>query len=640
MKAFINMKTIFKMISLLLLVSCMHQPDKKGDKISGSIKKYSIEQFYKNIEYTGCSFSFDESKLLVASNETGIFNLVALPVDGSKAIRLTHSTSESLFAISYFPEDNRILYSSDIGGNELGHIYMLNEDGSSIDLTPWEQAKSDFIEWAHDNKSFFFISNKRDPKFFDLYEMELQTFQSKMIYLNKDGLDVEAISKNKMYLALSKSISSSNNEIYLYNLGKNELQHISAHEGDAQYNAQFFDLETQHLFYLTNENNDFQYLIKYDIETGIKEKVWGTKWDVWYAFYSYNEKYMVIGVNDDARTVVNVVDLSNGDNISLPYFGEKDINSIRISRSEQIMQMTVGSSSSPNDIFCYHFNTKELKKLTQSLNPEINPSDLVSGRVVHFPSFDGLSIPALYYQPHEAAPGNKVPALIWVHGGPGGQSRLSYNSLIQFLVNHDYAILAVNNRGSSGYGKEFNKMDDLRHGDVDLKDCIFGKNFLTGTGVIDPGRIGIIGGSYGGYMTMAALAFTPDEFAVGVNIFGVTNWLRTLKSIPPYWESFRTALYTEMGNPNTIDSVMLYNTSPLFHAKNVKKPLMVMQGANDPRVLQAESDEMVKAVRANGIPVEYVLFEDEGHGFVKKENEIEGYAKILDFLDKYLKNKR
>jgi dipeptidyl aminopeptidase/acylaminoacyl peptidase len=170
-----------------------------------------------------------------------------------------------------------------------------------------------------------------------------------------------------------------------------------------------------------------------------------------------------------------------------------------------------------------------------------------------------------------------------------------------------------------------------------LKDCVKGKDFLAGTGVVDMERIGIIGGSYGGYMVMAALTFTPEEFDVGVNIFGVTNWLRTLNSIPPYWESFRKALYEEMGDPNTADSVRLYNISPLFHTANVTKPLMVLQGANDPRVLQVESDEIVAGVKANGVPVEYVLFDDEGHGFRKKENEIVGYGKVKDFLDKYLK---
>ena len=180
-------------------------------------------------------------------------------------------------------------------------------------------------------------------------------------------------------------------------------------------------------------------------------------------------------------------------------------------------------------------------------------------------------------------------------------------------------------------------MDDKNHGDKDLKDCIAGKGFFESTGIVDMNRVGIIGASYGGYMVMAALAFTPEEFDVGVNIFGVTNWLRTLKSIPPYWESFRKSLYDELGDPTTADSVRLYEISPLFHADNVTKPLMVLQGANDVRVLQVESDEIVEAVKANGVPVEYVVFDDEGHGFRKKENEIKGYGQIKEFLDKYLK---
>ncbi len=189
--------------------------------------------------------------------------------------------------------------------------------------------------------------------------------------------------------------------------------------------------------------------------------------------------------------------------------------------------------------------------------------------------------------PHQASPANPVPALVWVHGGPGGQSRRSYFPAIQYLVNHGYAILAVNNRGSSGYGKTFYKMDDQNHGDKDLRDCIEGKNWLQDQPQIDQENIGIIGGSYGGYMVMAALTFQPEAFEVGVNMFGVTNWLRTLKSIPPWWESFKDALYEEMGDPYTEDSVRLYNISPLFHAEKVTKPLIVLQGAQDPRVLKS-----------------------------------------------------
>jgi dipeptidyl aminopeptidase/acylaminoacyl peptidase len=225
-----------------------------------------------------------------------------------------------------------------------------------------------------------------------------------------------------------------------------------------------------------------------------------------------------------------------------------------------------------------------------------------------------------------------------VHGGPGGQTRTGYSSLIQYLVNHGYAVLGVNNRGSSGYGKSFYQMDDQNHGDKDLKDCIAGKDWLAAQDYIDSERIGIIGGSYGGYMVMQAMSATPDEFDVGVNIFGVTNWIRTLRSIPPWWESFKDALYKEMGDPNTQDSVRLYEISPLFHADKIKNPVMVLQGAQDPRVLQIESDEMVDEMKKNNVDVDYVLFEDEGHGFVKKENQIEAWTKILEFLDTRMKD--
>jgi dipeptidyl aminopeptidase/acylaminoacyl peptidase len=224
---------------------------------------------------------------------------------------------------------------------------------------------------------------------------------------------------------------------------------------------------------------------------------------------------------------------------------------------------------------------------------------------------------------------------VWVHGGPGGQCRVGYDPVIQFLVNHGYAVLAVNNRGSSGYGKTFFHMDDKRHGDVDLKDVVAGRRYLEGLDWVDGSRVGVIGGSYGGYMVCAALAFEPDAFDVGVDIFGVTNWVRTLESIPPWWTSFRDGLYAELGDPKT-DRERLKRISPLFHAKNIRKPLLVVQGANDPRVLKVESDELVQAVRDNGVPVEYLVFPDEGHGFRKKENRIQAAEAYRRFLDRYL----
>ena len=328
--------------------------------------------------------------------------------------------------------------------------------------------------------------------------------------------------------------------------------------------------------------------------------------------------------------------LDLAERIWLPALPEGLITSARISKNERLMLFHLRDSRSSSNLFVYDFNTQQYRQLTDTMNPEIDRENLVEARVVRYSSFDGLDIPAIYYEPHGIGSGEKIPAMIWVHGGPGGQSRVSYSPLIQYLVNHGYAVLAVNNRGSSGYGKTFYKMDDLKHGDVDLSDCVEAKKFLAATGRIDSDRIGIIGGSYGGYMVLAGLTFRPEAFAVGVDLFGISNWVRTLESMPVWWEARREALFKELGHPER-DRDKLIAKSPLFHAGNIVKPLMVLQGANDPRVIQVESDEIVEAVQNNGVPVEYIVFDDEGHGFRKKENQIKANRAILQFLDTYLK---
>lgn len=623
------MKKIIWFILPAMMVCCNRQPAK--------VTRYTIEQFYDNLSIGGGSFSADETRLLVSSNQTGIYNVFSLQVDGSGEEQLTFSDNESFFAESYFPEDDRFLYSADQGGNENYHLYMQDPDGTVTDLTPWEGTTSQFAGWSRDFKYLYLISNKRDPRYFDMYKMDLENFQPVIIYENTENLSPSGISNTGRYLALTRDLTTSNNEMYLLDLTTGELSHISEHEGDATYSPADFSLDDQFLYYLSNEGREFTYLSTYNLETGEKEVAYEADWDLFYAYFSFNEKYQVIGINQDAKTVVRVFDTDSGEEVEMPDFGNRDISGVSISRSENLIRLAAGSSTSPTDLYMHQFGETGFTQLTHSLNKEINEADLVAGEVIRYPSYDGLEIPAILYKPHEASDRNKVPAVLLIHGGPGGQSRLGFSSTTQFYVNHGYTILAVNNRGSSGYGKTFFNLDNQRHGEDDLMDCVKAKDFLAGLGYIDMDKVGIMGGSYGGYMTLAALTFQPEEFAVGVDLFGISNWIRTLKSTPPYWEAFRKALYDEMGDPYTADSVRLYKISPLFHADQITKPLMVLQGANDPRVLKVESDEIVAAVKANGVPVEYVVFDDEGHGFVKKENQIKGYGEILVFLDKYLK---
>jgi dipeptidyl aminopeptidase/acylaminoacyl peptidase len=607
-------------------------------------KKYTIAQFLDIVPIAGGSFSPDESKILINTRETGIYNAYEINLKTTEKKQLTASTDNAIFGQSYFPADDRIFFTSDKGGNEITHIYVRDTNGSTQDLIPDSTAKANFWGLSYDKKKLYYSSNSRDKKYFDLMRVQIEggqkegtVYPATTVYKNEEGLDPGSLSNDDRYIALTKSNTTNDNDMYLLDTQSGKLKHLSKHEGNIQYNPQYFSLDGKKLYYLTNEGNEFTYLSSYDVETGTTKKEIEEPWDIAYAYQSRNGKFRVVAINNDARTQMKIYDQSNGNKlVELEGVPAGDITNVNISDSEKLMSFFVTSSKFPANLFVYNFETKEVKQLTNTMSKEIDQNDLIAGEAIRYKSFDGMEIPALLYKPKGLKDGEKVPAMLWIHGGPGGQSRLTYSATIQHLVNNGYVILAVNNRGSSGYGKTFFAADDRKHGNEDLKDCVESKKYLATLPYVDTNKIGIMGGSYGGYMVMAALAFAPEEFNVGVNIFGVTNWIRTLKSIPPWWTSFRDALYTELGDP-VKDSVALYNKSPLFHAKNIKKPFIVLQGSNDPRVLQVESDEIVNAAKANGIPVEYVIFPDEGHGFVKKENNIKASQEILKFLDIHLK---
>ncbi len=627
-------KTIVSFLAIALFWGCKEKKETKPS-IAETLQTYTIEQMMDNESVFGGSFSTDKSKLLVSSNRSGIYNMYTVPVTGGELMPVTASDSASIFSISYFPKDNRMLFRMDNNGDEIYHIFLRDTIGTQRDLTPYEGARASFYGWAKDDNSFFFTSNQRDKRYMDLYEMDLANLKPKLLYQNDEGYNIGGLSNDKNFLPLIKSINTNDSDLYVYNLKVKSLNKINTIQ--SANSSEDFSPDGMHLYYTTDEGAEFAYLKKYDLEKKTSEKVMERDWDISGTYFTENGKYQVTYINEDAKNIIEVMDVASGNNIELPSFENASITNVGFSEDEKQMRFYAGGSHTPSNLFYYNIETNEQKQLTNVLNDEIEGSHLVSAEVIRYKSFDGVEVPAIYYKPHQASEKNKVPALVWVHGGPGGQSRQNFSSLIQYLVNHGYAVLAVNNRGSSGYGKTFFQMDDLNHGDKDLKDCVEGKNWLASQTEIDAEKIGIIGGSYGGYMTMAALTYTPEEFAVGVNLFGVTNWIRTLRSIPPWWESFKDALYKELGDPNSTDSVRLKKISPLFHTDKVTKPLIVLQGAQDPRVLQVESDEIVAGVRKNGVPVEYVLFEDEGHGFVKKENQIKAYSKVLEFLDVYLK---
>lgn len=600
-------------------------------------KEYSIEEFMNTTSYGGSSFSYDEKSLLIRSNQTGINNAFKIALDSFEITQLTFSDSNSIYPISYFQKDNRFLFRSDQGGNEIWHIYINNLDGTVVDLTPGKNTRATFLKWSDNEKKFFFTSNKRNSKFMDLYQIDINSLDSKLIFKNDEALNITDISKDEEYVVLSKNYTRDNSDIFLYDIKKNEIQKVLYDADDVNHRPTGFSLDSKSIYFLTDLNSEFNYLKKYNIQNKQVEEVQRESWDIVNSYFTENGSYRISTINEDSQTKIKIFDIKNNKMLMLPNLNNGFISSVNISDSESKLSFYHGGARSPNNLYFKKIEDGNVQKLTDSMNPLINKKHLGEAKVIKFNSFDGLEIPAVYYKPPNATSSNKMPALVRVHGGPGGQARVGYRASTQYLVNHGYAVLDINNRGSSGYGKTFQTLDDQAHSKGDLDDCLAAMDWLKEQGHIDGERIGILGGSYGGYMVMAAMAFRPEAFDVGVNIFGVTNWIRTLKNIPPWWEAARESLYKELGNPFTQEDY-LYSISPLFHAKNIIKPVLVLQGANDPRVLQVESDEMVEAIKKQNVPVEYVVFPDEGHGFSKKKNQIKSNETILSFLDKYLKN--
>lgn len=600
------------------------------------LKQYAIADFIDTVSVQGASFSPDERRVMFSSNRSGVWNAYTMPVGGGEWAAVTRSGTDNVYAVGYFPNDTRMLVTRDQGGNELNHLYVIEADGSERDLTPGDRLKAAFAGFNHAGDAFHVTSNERDPKFFDLYRHDARTYARELVFRNDEGYELGEISDDGRYVALGKTRTTNDNDLYLFDRESGKIAHLTPHRGDARFSAQDYSPDGRFLYYTSNEGSEFARLRRYEFATGKHEDVRSANWDIVDVAFSHNGKYRIDMTNVDGATRVELFAAASGAAVSLPSLPAGEIRNVRISRSESRMAFYLNGDRQPNDLYVFEFGRDLPVRLTTSLSARIDPADLVESSVVRFKARDGLEIPNILWKPHQATATNKAPAMLLVHGGPGGQTTRAYNYAAQFLANNGYVILGINNRGSSGYGKTFYAADDGKHGREPLWDCVDGKAYLQTLDYVDADRIGIMGGSYGGYMTLAALAFQPEEFKVGVNIYGVSNWLRTLESIPPYWESFREALYQEVGHPET-QRDMLVATSPLFHADKITKPLMVLQGANDPRVIKPESDEIVAAVKKNGVPVEYVVFDDEGHGFTKKPNQIRAYGEILKFLDRHLK---
>ena len=602
------------------------------------VKQYSCSQFMSTAKIWGMCFSPDEERILFTSDASGISNAYEVVLRDQTQRQLTFSVTENIQALSYFPNDARILVIKDPGNLENSALCVMEPDGSDMVLTPGKEVQTFFHHWSSDQRSFYVSTNERDQHVFDLYKIDAYTFARKVIYRAAEKFYFAGMSEDENYVVFLKSSArKTDSDIFLYDVSKAEMKCLTSHEGEVVNCAPVFNQQADAIYYITDKDSDFRYVQRLNLASGETHCVEGADSDVAWTFFSPDYRRRITFWND-ASTLrrMKIQDEETGDVFTLPGFSQRSITSALFSKSGRRLAFYVDGDRSPSNLYVYDFETKSITQLTEGLNPDIDPEDLVESETVSFNSFDGLEIPCLLWRPHGTSQVNPAPALLWVHGGPGGRMAKGYRGRIQYLVNHGYVVLGLNYRGSSGFGKKFFKADHRKHGREPLWDCIAARKYLASLSYVDPASIGIGGASFGGYMALAALTFHPKEFAAGVNICGLSNLISFAKTLPKYWNTKR--FYDKLGDPEK-DEELLRAISPFFHSERIKKPVMILQGANDPRCPREQSDQMVEALRSNGGRVEYLVYDDEAHGFRKRKNAIHAYEAILNFLDSTLKQK-
>ncbi|HWE26166.1 MAG TPA: alpha/beta fold hydrolase, partial [Myxococcales bacterium] len=537
---------------------------------------------------------------------------------------------------AFSPASDVLAYESDVGGDELPHLFLTDSNGADPrDVTADypKGRRTQFVEWASDGKTFLYLSNLRDEKLLDLYEYDLALGRSQLLWEASGALTLVAADREHRRFALSETLSDANTNIWLLERGSKQPVLLTPHQGDVIHAPWDFTADGR-LLYTSDEAGEFSGLYAMDLATKKSVAIARPSWDVDWAAESLRHRYRAMVVNDDGTSHLSMQEVASGKDVRLPappFRGGWKASVF--SPGERYLGVFLTSDATPRTPYALDLTTGQAIKLDDPLPPSLQKRTMVVGESVRIPSFDEKPVPAFLYRPQ----GTPVGAVILVHGGPTSQSRRAFSQFGQYLVSKRYVVLVPNVRGSTGYGKTWTKLDNKDFGGGPLKDVVSCKWWVVANANAPDDKIAVMGGSYGGYMALAAEAFAPDEFAVNVDLFGPSELKSLLESFPPYWSADANFIYGKFGNPNDPrDAQYLHDRSPINFVDRMKRPLFVAQGDHDARVRKEQSDRIVEALRKKGVPVEYVVLENEGHGFSRTENVLRTYQAVDAFLDRYL----
>ena len=604
---------------------------------TGSPPLIPMSDFFRNPEKISFQLSPNGRYLAFMQPWKHRMNVHIQKIGTEKVTRITIAAKRDI-AGCFWANNNRIAFIQDKAGDENFKLYAVDIDGSNMkELTPFDQVRVKIIDDLEDNEKEMIIGmNKRDKRIFDAFRININTGEMKMIAKNPGNID-GWLTDNDGKLRMATTSDGVNASVLYRKKESDDFRVVLTTDFKETLAPLFFTFDNKYIYASSNIGRDKRAITKYDPDKNKELEV----------IYEHPEVDVTGLLRSKKRKVIKGVTyvtdkrryhffdkerkaLQNNLEERLPGY---EVAVTDMSKNEKKVLVRTYSDNSRGAYYYFDRENNDFKKLVD-VSPWLNEKHMADMKPIRYQARDGLTIHGYLTLPKGVDPKN-LPIVINPHGGPSARDMWGFNPEVQFMANRGYAVLQMNFRGSTGYGKKFWVAGFKKWGKEMQDDITDGVQWLIHEGIADPKRIGIYGASYGGYATLAGVTFTPDLYACGVDYVGVSNIFVLLNTIPPYWELGRQMLYQMIGDPEK-DKALLREVSPVFHVDRIKAPLFIAQGANDPRVKKEESDQIVEALKKRGIDVPYMVKDNEGHGFHNEENRFDFYRAMEKFLHKYL----
>ncbi|MEO8663873.1 MAG: S9 family peptidase [Ignavibacteria bacterium] len=601
------------------------------------IQKYPVEKFFSIRTIFGFTVSTNDKKIFYITNTSGTPQIWSIPVEGGWTDQIS-TWKDSVRHIYHSPVSKELFFLSDINGNENLQIFKMPEDGGEVTLLTkgFEDSQCFFHQFNKKGNKFLFSTNKRLKYNFDVYIQDMGTGENKLLQQFDDvyPAHADAWSPDERYITFQKFYGNINLDILLYDTKEDTLINTTEHDISINvFNAGTnFDRKRGGFYFVSDECREFKGLKYYDIKKQKSKWIIKEKWDITGFKFSADHNFLLWTTNINGSNTPKLMNMKTGKvrKLKLP---KGNYTELKFTKDNKRIIFLSDNPLSPGDIFIYDLKKETAKQITNSLVGGVSKKGLTKPKDVFYKSFDGLKIHALFYVPRGLKKDRKNPAIVWPHGGPEHQEMHNFSKYVQVMVNAGYIVIAPNFRGSTGYGKTFQKMIYKDWGGAEFKDVLGSVDYLKKSGYVDEKKIAVVGGSFGGFMTMTCITKAPEIWKCAIDIFGPANLFTFVNSVPEHWKSGVALLIGDVLN----DKEMLIERSPINFVDNINCPLLVVQGKHDPRVVEDESLQIVNKLKEKNKPVEYILLEDEGHGYTKVSNQIKVFESKLKFLDKYLR---